>query len=608
MFQGKGKNAGKALNEHTKEELIQMVCHLKECKKFGLVWEDKPEQVAKDCQEKLPILREDKTKALTLDNEQPTNIIIEGDNYHALSVLNYTHAGKIDVIYIDPPYNMGGEWKYNDKIVDSEDSYRHSKWLSFMEKRLRLAKNLLSEKGVVFISIDDHEHAHLKVLCDEIFDESNFISDNFVLDNLKGKANDNFITSVGHWILTYAKNKPFLAQLGFQKIENVFAERVDDKYDQEDDIGKYNLVTFKKTGQAKNREDRPYMFYPILVKHGQLFPIGDDEFTKIYNSITKTFDDDFLDVLKQKYESNGYTFILPLDSNHHFLRWTSGFNTFKNKIQSQDLICNNSMVYQKCRPEASEELQTYASGAPKNLFYKPEFSTGTADLKNIMGKDNTFPFPKPVSLIKHILKLYPPVTDIHVLDFFAGSGTTGQAVLELNKADGGKRQFILCTNNENKIAEEVTYPRIKTVITGNRPDGTKYSEGIPSNVRYFKTDFVSKNKTSDRLRREIAPLCTDMIKIRENCFEYVIDTEQLKVLRNNRGLVALVFDDGDLGDYVRQIDAIPTDAPVYLYVFSYNSDNRHYEIPDDASHEYISQPIPEGVLSVYRRIFQPKDK
>ena len=228
-------------------------------------------------------------------------------------------------------------------------------------------------------------------------------------------------------------------------------------------------------------------------------------------------------------------------------------------------------------------------------------STGLFDFKN--GK-------KPVRLIKQLIygALNSIIENPIILDFFAGSGTTGQAVLELNKTDGGKRQFILCTNNENKIAEDVTYPRIKTVITGNRPDGTKYSDGIPSNVRYFKTDFVSKNKTSDRLRREIAPLCTDMIKIRENCFESVIDTEQLKVLRNNRGLVALVFDDGDLGDYVRQIDAIPTDVPVYLYVFSYNSDNRHYEIPDDASHEYISQPIPEGVLSVYRRIFQPKDK
>ena len=131
--------AAKTLAEHTKEELIQMVCHLKECKKFGLVWEDKPEKVAKECQEKLPILKEITSKAIELDKTQPTNIIIEGDNYHALSVLNYTHTGKIDVIYIDPPYNTGNQdFVYNDKIVDNEDCYRHSKWLSFMEKRLKL--------------------------------------------------------------------------------------------------------------------------------------------------------------------------------------------------------------------------------------------------------------------------------------------------------------------------------------------------------------------------------------------------------------------------------------------------------------------------------------
>ncbi len=557
MFQGKGKNAGKALNEHTKEELIQMVCHLKECKKFGLVWEDKPEQVAKDCQEKLPILREDKTKALTLDNEQPTNIIIEGDNYHALSVLNYTHAGKIDVIYIDPPYNTGkkDEWKYNDRWVDENDAYRHSKWLSFMEKRLKLAKGLLSENGIVFISIDDKEHARLKVLCDEIFDENKFHGTLTWIKRTKP-------TNMGGAKYSLQSNVEYVLVYGHksQDRHNYLLPKLEQKtYPNQDECG--NFYRVESVDQRKNIGSmiRPSMVYSVL----GVAP-------------------------KENY------------------RWQMSPKERDELLERNRLFVKKGKLYKRVYKEDEETAESLEP------FWSHRQDTGTAetakeDLEKLLGRDEAFTTVKPVELLRQIL-LFSSSTNSTVLDFFAGSGTTGQAVLELNKADGGRRQFILCTNNENQIAEDVTYPRIKTVITGTRPDGTKYSDGIPSNVRYFKTDFVSKNKTSDRLRREIAPLCTDMIKIRENCFESVIDTEQLKVLRNNRGLVALVFDDGDLGNYIHQIDAIPTDVPVYLYVFSYNSDNRHYEIPDDASHEYISQPIPEGVLSVYRRIFQPKDK
>ncbi len=163
----------------SKEELLREVEKLeKKLKKnYGLVWEDKLEDVAKLCKEKLPVLIEDKSKEIATDSNKPTNILIEGNNYHVLSVLNYTHKGQIDAIYIDPPYNTGkkDEWKYNDDWIDKEDTYRHSKWLSFMEKRLKLAKNLLSRNGTIFISIDDNELAQLRLLCNEVFLENNFI-------------------------------------------------------------------------------------------------------------------------------------------------------------------------------------------------------------------------------------------------------------------------------------------------------------------------------------------------------------------------------------------------------------------------------------------------
>ena len=160
--------------EKLKSEVRRLKTELKKKKKYGLVWdsEREPEEVVEMCKEKLPVLKEVKSKEIITDKNNPVNLLIEGDNYHALSVLNYTHKGKIDVIYIDPPYNRGGDFKYNDDYVDREDPYRHSKWLSFMAKRLQLAKNLLKKTGVIFISIDDNEVSQLRLLLDNnIFSE-----------------------------------------------------------------------------------------------------------------------------------------------------------------------------------------------------------------------------------------------------------------------------------------------------------------------------------------------------------------------------------------------------------------------------------------------------
>ena len=163
-------------DDFSKNDLIQEIKKLKKRKKFGLVWEDKQEEVVEQCKTKLPILEEVKSKEIMTDKEKPVNILIEGDNYHALSVLNYTHKGKIDVIYLDPPYNTGAkDWKYNNNYVDAEDPYRHTKWLSFMNHRLGLAKNLLSEDGIICVTIDDYEMPRLWLLMEDIFGEENHL-------------------------------------------------------------------------------------------------------------------------------------------------------------------------------------------------------------------------------------------------------------------------------------------------------------------------------------------------------------------------------------------------------------------------------------------------
>lgn len=203
----------------TDDERAALLGLLRESKTYGLVWEDKPEDVEERLREELPVLVErndDKVHSIISDNpDAPNHIIIEGDNLEALSTLAYTHAGEIDVIYIDPPYNTGNkDFIYNDSYVDSEDSYRHSKWLSFMSKRLRIAKKLLSDRGVIFISIDDNEQANLKLLCDEIFGLKNFVC-SFIWRG--GKRNMAKWVSTSHeYMLLYAFNLDNCRELGVE--------------------------------------------------------------------------------------------------------------------------------------------------------------------------------------------------------------------------------------------------------------------------------------------------------------------------------------------------------------------------------------------------------
>jgi len=203
--------------DYSKEELVEELETLKN-KKYGLVWDKKNSQEMLDAfvnwenmpenfvPKTFPVLKEVRGKEISTDKTSPTNLLIEGDNYHSLAVLNFTHQNAIDLIYIDPPYNTGNnDFTYNDKYVDRDDPWRHSKWLSFMEKRLSLAKNLLKKEGTIFISIDDNEFAQLKLLCDEIFGEKNFVMD--IIWNSRKSVSSDAIVSLNHnHTLLYAKD------------------------------------------------------------------------------------------------------------------------------------------------------------------------------------------------------------------------------------------------------------------------------------------------------------------------------------------------------------------------------------------------------------------
>jgi len=242
--------------EKLKAEVERLKRELKKRKKYGLVWEDKPEDVVEMCKEKLPVLKEIKDKEIITDKDKPVNLLIEGDNYHALSVLNYTHAGKVDVIYIDPPYNTGArDWKYNNDYVDINDAWRHSKWLSMMAHRLQLAKNLLKENGVFICAIDENEFYRLGLLLEDIFRgfEIHCIT---IVHNPRGVQGNNFSYTHEYAYFVFRKG---LKVIGPRKIKI-------------EDIDWRNL---RDNGGESLRTDAKNCFYPIIVnKDGDIINFG----------------------------------------------------------------------------------------------------------------------------------------------------------------------------------------------------------------------------------------------------------------------------------------------------------------------------------------------
>ena len=414
-------------------------------KKYGLIFEEHKEAIDETLENNLPVLTEE--KELFVGNGGEMNFLLEGDNLASLQLLEKTHKGKIDVIYIDPPYNTGNkDFIYDDDFVDSADSFRHSKWLSFMEKRLRIARELLSEKGVIFISIDDNEQATIKILCDEIFGENNFVGNYIWRKKYGGGQAVDYFSTEHEYICVYRKTDQM-----FWRDETV--ERSSKEFNHSDSNGIFKTTKLAKWGNTSRREDRPTMYFPITAPdNSDCFPMAPDG-------------------------NDG--------------RWRIGKE--KMKILEQNNLIHWEQKENKWIPFEKE----YFSGQTKTIkdrsiiYDVAETGDGSNVLTAIFNTKDKFLNPKPVEIIAKLLKNVSEKSHSStILDFFAGSGTTGHAVLKLNAEDGGHRHFILCTNNENSICRDITYERLKTVITGKRKDGSEYSEGLPGSLKYFKVDFV----------------------------------------------------------------------------------------------------------------------
>jgi len=471
-------------------------------KKYGLVWEQHEERVDREMITKVPVFREVNEREIKSDIDlNEFNFLLEGDNLHSLKLLEKTHKGKIDVIYIDPPYNLGGnDFIYDDNKVDNEDAFRHSKWLSFMNARLIIAKRLLKSTGLIMISINDKEHAQLKLLCEEIFGEGNFVA-SLVWKSRQNKDNRNKTgVSVDHeYILCYSITPNTRVFNG--------DERKIDQYKNPDNDPRGLWVSGNMVG-ISTEEQRPNLHYDLI-----------DHRTGINYGKPK-------------------------------MGWRYDKNTMKRLIDEDRVIFPDTPDGRPRRKVFLAELNDANTGYSSIVGADIYTKDGTADIDKIFNK-RVFSFPKPVELIKELL-LQTTNEDSLILDCFAGSGTTGQAVLELNSQTGGNRRFILCTNNEESICERITYPRLSRVINGYEYNGklekclyekkitlrdlpkmedilesankaavdgrgiyetvkqefennklrviginknAKQIPGIPANLKYYKTDFI--DKTSD---------------------------------------------------------------------------------------------------------------
>lgn len=562
-------NKIKDIQDLTNDEKSALLELLNTQKKYGLVWEDKSEDVEEKLREELPILKEVKEYAIiSEDKDAPNHILIEGDNLEALTSLCYTHEGKIDVIYIDPPYNTGNkDFIYNDSFVDKEDSFRHSKWLSFMSRRLKLAKQLLSDKGVIFISIDDNEASQLKLLCDEIFGELLFRNLLLVRRrtktlNLQFASNGLQTLNIGcEYIFVYAKNGFMFKELRVEKKDIQLK-------------GTWNVFW--------SNADRPTMRYELL---GFTPATGQWRWSKEKATEAISNYNEYIEQHSQSMSLEEY--------------WHSTGSCLKFIRKIPDGRGKNGGI------------QYWV--APNDTYLRTSNWTDIEVSQIHKNFDLPFNNPKNLELIKEILQSpFHNNKNIKILDFFAGSGTTLHATMELNK-DGGNRQCILVTNNENNICKEVTYERNKRVINGYSNSKNIKIKGLHNNnLRYYRTEFIPREQTMSNMRKLVLA-STDLLCIKENIYSEKKNFGKLMLKPN----IARYFESGDnkmlviyneetISYFINEIDNIELNQPIKVYVFSpgqYAFDDDFFEV----ANKVVLCALPAAIYAAYKKVL-PKRK
>lgn len=554
---------------------------LKKVKKFGLVWEDVAEEGVEQCKKEFPLLEEDKNKAVINCPEKFSNYLIEGDNYHSLFLLQYTHKHMVDVIYIDPPYNTGAKnWKYNNDYVDKENAWRHSRWISMMEHRLSLAKNLLTKDGVLIVAIDENEVNELGLLLKQTFPSYNH---HLVTIEHKpgGIQGDQFAYTHEYAYFVIPPNvKP--------------AKRIQDPE-------WYPLC--KSSGKDSERTSAKNCFYAIYVDPttGKVVDFGNVE------------DPDYHPANDEEELDNGLIKVYPIRKGVE-RKWTysrekvNGLKLRGRRLKTGRIEIEREMTEFPIKTMWYGAGQVISDIARKIQSRYNAAIHGTGRVKEVLG-DREFDYPKSIYTVYDCIE--PFVRDNKnaiILDFFAGSGTTGHVVMNINANDRGNRQFILCTNNENKIAEEITYEYLKRVIQREHEENHKQNDmlgydddltfSLKNNLRYLKVHF-QPIPILDSEKFEFVKHIEGLLNFKNNVLSEEI-TDNLKIFhcyRNN--YIAIVLNENSIDECKDFIKNTVGNFDVYL--FSYDED-----VFEDDFAEFKDRvkliPVPYDILDVYNKI------
>jgi len=627
----------KTLEGLTNEEKSELLGLLQTRKKYGLVWEDKVEDVEERLRDELPILREVKDKYIPSDaKDAPNHILIEGDNLEALTALSYTHEGKIDVIYIDPPYNRGEEdFKYNDNYIDKDNPFKHSMWLSFMKKRLKIAKSLLSPRGVIITHIDEHEFDALHMLYEtEIFNESSNLGV-IIWNKMNPKGDAHSVAIMHEYILIFCKNKDFFMENEYGLMrEKPNANKILDKANQLfQKIGKRSIpeeikAMLKSYGFSMslvNQFSIDYDFKTVLNEFQNWLRKSDfSKGEKAYKYINKqgeVFRTVSMAWPNKEKAPEDYWIPLyhpitgeqcPLPSKG----WRNPSKTMAQLLGDKPPVIYDNMVVKG--EIAFTRKKNGTCNIPERVYYLKDnmlenvssiYNDGSSNEQLFIDLGIKFPYPKCLNVAKYLLSNVIRDKNITILDFFAGSGTTLHATMLLNEEDNGNRKCILITNNESNICEEVTYVRGNKVINGyTTPKGLEV-EGLHNNrLRYYQTDFISRDRTQ-RNMRQLVNAVTDMLCIKEDLY-----TEQQKFGRWKMiPQIARYFSDGKkhmlvvyneqaaskLSEMIAQIDL--EGEKIKIYIFSperYAFDDEFYEVQDKV--QLVA--LPAAIYDAYQKV------
>jgi len=615
----------KDLSQDEKSFLINVV---NTKKKYGLVWEDKIDDVEEELRQKFPVFVEVKDKLVFNGHDNPNHVLIEGDNLHALTALTFTHEGRVDVVYIDPPYNRGeNDFRYNDNWIQKDNPFKHSLWLSFISKRLKIAKRLLNETGVIIIHIDEHEFDALNLLLEtEIFGEENSLGQ-IIYNKQNPKGDAKSVATMHEYVLIYCKNKfEFLQQANvlsrrkpnamaiLNKAKRLYAKL--NKRDIPEDIkeivktfsySKEILKDFEVTYDLEliNKEFQSWLSRQDFSGGERAYRFIDDG-GKVYRGVSMAWPNK---------EDAPEEYKIPLRHPVTGKECPMPRRGWRNPPSTmQKLLDKNLILFgedERKQPERKYLLE-------ENMFENTPsiYNNGSSNDNLLNDLGISFPYPKPIEVAKYFLQSIHPNPKI-IVDFFAGSGTTLHAAMELNREDDNNRQCILITNNENKICEEVTYIRNQKIITGyTNPQGSFIKGLLNNNLRYYKSAYVSRELNISN-KRKLTRLATELLCIKENCYEnitknYTSDLENISIYYDGgEKYLFIIYDDAIVDEGIELLKSLIANNvithPVKVYVFS----NGQYPYTEEFE-EILSSielcALPDVIYKAYRNVLPVKER